>query len=93
MEREQQLAEDYVRDKAKASTAPVPVSDVGTSDTTELEQQLEQGLGANQTDDLEQCSTTELLELFEGYYETVPEPLAARRTRPEAAGLAAPSAG
>ena len=72
MEREQQLAEDYVRDEAQASTTPMPASvpDVGASDTSEIEQQLEQGLGASQTDDLELCSTTELLELFEGYYET-----------------------
>ena len=69
---EQELAADYLKDNAEASSASVPATmSIDTaSDTSQLEEQLQQGLGANQTDDLELCSTSELLDMFEGYYES-----------------------
>ena len=75
MEYEQELASDKEcrtpDDSAKAASEDDPdcMSMDNPADLGELTQQLEQGLSANQADDLELCSTTDLLDMFDDYYQ------------------------
>ena len=73
MQYEQELASDQQSKieaaEATAENAADSASGDGCADITELESQIEQGFGANQADDLELCSTTELLDMFDDYYQ------------------------
>lgn len=74
MKYEQELASDKETSKASGSAETSAAAIASTSagspvDITELAEKIEQGAAANQADDLELCSTSELLELFDDYYQ------------------------
>ena len=73
MQYEQELASDKVGSngnaEAAAEVAAVSMSVADPTEIAELEQQVEQGSGANKADDLELCSTTDLLNMFDEYYQ------------------------